>query len=73
MSVFLFYSPAAVQKEVEGKIMRNIMSIMMRINCFFVMILFAKAIATASVCESVLAYYQVVIVGLDCSSDIQTN
>ena len=35
------------------------------------MLLFAKAVATASLCESVLGYYQVVIVGLDCSSDIQ--
>lgn len=35
------------------------------------MILFAKAIVTASVCERVFAYYQVVIVSLDCSSDIQ--
>lgn len=34
-------------------------------------VLFAKAIVTASVCESVFAYYQVVIVCLDCSSDIQ--
>lgn len=34
-------------------------------------VLFAKAIVTASVCESVFAYYQVAIVCLDCSSDIQ--
>lgn len=36
------------------------------------MIFFAKAIAfTAPACKPVCAYYQVVIVGLDCSSDIQ--
>lgn len=35
------------------------------------MILFVKAIVTASVCEIIIAYYQVVIVCLDCSSDIQ--
>lgn len=33
--------------------------------------LFAKANTTASVFESVFGYYEVVIVGLDCSSDIQ--
>lgn len=70
MSVFLYF-PTAVQREVEGKTMRYIMSIMMSIICFFVMLLFAKAITAASVCESVLGYYQVVIVSLDCSSDIQ--
>lgn len=35
------------------------------------MVLFAKAIVTASVCEIVFAYYEVVIVCLDCSSDIR--
>ncbi len=33
MSVFL-YPPAAVQKEVEGKTTRYIMSIMMSVICF---------------------------------------
>lgn len=35
------------------------------------MLLFAKAVTAAFVCERVFGYYQVVIVGLDCSSDIQ--
>lgn len=69
MSVFLC-SPAAIQKEVEGKAWDYLIRIMMSLICFFV-VLFAKAIVTASVCESVYANYQVIIVCLDCSSDIQ--
>lgn len=35
------------------------------------MVLFATAIVTASVCEIVFSYYELVIVCLDCSSDIR--
>lgn len=51
--------------------MHNIMSIMISIICFSWCSCLQEAVTTASVCESVFAYYQVVIVGLDCSSDIQ--
>lgn len=68
----VLYSPAAVQREVEGKEMHPIMSANGERGLFYGDVLICKGShLSMTVWESVFGYYKVVIFSLDCSSNIQ--